>query len=54
MSVEVLVTTAAGASTHVLQLTDANQVFSIPSEAEPTDVTLDPNAWVFMRSSVRR
>ncbi|MBA3949936.1 MAG: hypothetical protein H0X44_08340 [Acidobacteria bacterium] len=52
MPIEVQVTTAAGASTHVLQLTGRNQKFTIASEAEPTGVTLDPDAWVFMRSSI--
>lgn len=54
MPIEVLVTTAAGGSTHVVQLKDKNQTFTIASEAEPTAVALDPNAWVFMRSSIAR
>ena len=52
MPIEVQVTTAGGASTHVVQLTGSTQAFTIPSEAEPTGVELDPNAWVFMRSSI--
>ncbi len=54
MPIEVLVKTAAGASTHVVRLTDKSQTFTLPSEAEPTEVILDPNAWVFMRSSIAR
>ena len=54
MPLEVRVTTAAGASTHTVQLTETSQVFTIASDAEPTDVVLDPNAWVFMRSSIAR
>ena len=54
MPIEVRVMTAGGASTHVVQLNDKNQVFTISTETEPTDVVLDPNAWVFMRSSIGR
>ncbi|MDQ3170458.1 MAG: M1 family metallopeptidase [Acidobacteriota bacterium] len=52
MPIEVLVTTAGGASTHIVQLTGKSQEFTLKSEAPPTGVTLDPNAWVFMRSSI--
>ena len=54
MPIEVLVTTSAGKSTHVVQLAGKSQVFTMPTEAEPTDVALDPDAWVFMRSSIAR
>ncbi len=54
MPIEVLVTTAGGASTHVVQLTGNSQVFTISSEAAPIGVTLDPNAWVVMRSAIAR
>ena len=54
MPIEVRVTTAAGAATHTVRLTDKTQTFTIPSDAEPTGVVLDPNAWVFMRSTITR
>jgi hypothetical protein len=54
MPIEVLVMTTAGASTHLVQLTEKSQAFAIPIDAEPSDVALDPNAWVFMRSSIAR
>jgi aminopeptidase N len=65
MPIEVRLTTAtapanpaAAASTarvtHVVQLTGQRQVFSLPSDAEPTSVDLDPEAWVMMRASVVR
>ena len=54
MPIEVQVTTAGGASTHVVQLTDKSQTFMIPSATDPAGVALDPNAWVFMRSSIAR
>ncbi|MEX2272675.1 MAG: M1 family metallopeptidase [Vicinamibacterales bacterium] len=54
MPIEVRVTTAGGASTHVVKLTGKSHVFIIASETEPIDVVLDPHAWVFMRSSIAR
>ena len=53
MPIEVQVTTAAGSATHVVQLTQKEQAFTIASEAEPVEVALDPSAWVFMRSVLR-
>ena len=54
MPIEVQLTTARGAVTHTVKLTDKAQVFTIPADTEPVSVVLDPNAWVFMRSSIGR
>ena len=67
MPIEVRLTTAAPAavgrgggagaspaparSTHVVHLTEQRQTFSLPSAVEPSDVELDPEAWVVMRST---
>jgi aminopeptidase N len=39
---------------HTVQLTGQRQTFSLLSDAEPVDVELDPDAWVFMRSTFRK
>ena len=61
MPIEVRITTpgananaAATRSTRVVELTQARQVFSLPSETEPTTVELDPDAWVFGRLALTR
>jgi aminopeptidase N len=65
MPIEVRLTTTAGAAaggtppapqrtTHVIQLTDQHQVFSISSDVEPSSVELDPEAWVVMRATFTR
>jgi len=53
MPIEVSVTSGRTA-TQVLQLTQAHQVFTVPSDSEPTAVVLDPNAWVMMRAELVR
>jgi aminopeptidase N len=40
-----------GRTIHTIVLTDAHQVFSLPSETEPSGVDLDPDAWVMMRAT---
>lgn len=53
MPIEVQVASASGAaSTHVVRLTGKSQTFTIPAETMPAAVTLDPNAWVFMKSAI--
>jgi aminopeptidase N len=59
--IEVRITTPGGNPTapasrvvHKVQLTDAHQTFSLPSGVEPTNVELDPEAWVFMRAEFSR
>jgi aminopeptidase N len=58
MPIEVRITTpgatvnaAPSRVTRIVQLTDGRQVFSLPSDVEPTTVELDPEAWVMMRAS---
>ncbi len=53
MPIEVSVTSTRSA-TQVLRLTQAHQVFTVPSDSEPTGVMLDPNAWVMMRAELVR
>jgi hypothetical protein len=36
-------------ASQTFQLTQQRHTFAIPSDAEPTNVELDPNAWVFGR-----
>lgn len=36
---------------HTVQLTQKSQTFSLPSDVEPQNVELDPEAWVFMKAS---
>jgi aminopeptidase N len=38
-------------ASHTVQLTQKSQTFSLPSEVEPQNVELDPEAWVFMRAT---
>ena len=45
---------AAIRSTRIVELTQAHQVFSLPSETEPISVELDPDAWVFGRLGLSR
>jgi hypothetical protein len=33
-----------------VQFTQQRQTFSLPSDVEPLNVELDPDAWVFMRA----
>ena len=40
--------------TQVVQLTQARQVFTLAADTEPTNVVLDPNAWVVMRSTLEK
>jgi imidazolonepropionase-like amidohydrolase len=54
MPIEVEVTTPGARSIHVVQLSGARQEFTIPSDVEPSNVSLDPNAWVVMKSSIVR
>jgi aminopeptidase N len=66
MPIEVLVATSAPAegraggapqstsTIRTVQLTDTQQTFSWPSEAEPVNVVLDPNAWVVMRATLEK
>ena len=37
--------------THVIQLTQQHQVFTLPSDIEPANVELDPEAWVMMHAT---
>jgi aminopeptidase N len=53
MPIEVSVASGRTA-TQVLHLTEAHQVFTVPSDAQPTAVVLDPNAWVMMQSELVR
>jgi aminopeptidase N len=46
MPIEVRIT-AAAKTTRVIELTQAHQAFSWPSDSEPTAVEIDPDAWVF-------
>jgi hypothetical protein len=41
-------------TTQVVQLTQQHQVFSLPSDTEPSMVELDPNAWVMMRATLEK
>ena len=59
MPIEVRITTAGATGqtsrvTHRLQLTEARQAFSLPSGMEPTNVELDPDAFVMMQGSLTR
>jgi aminopeptidase N len=59
MPIEVRITTIGANGqrtrvTHTVQLTDARHVFQLPSAAEPTEVELDPEAWVMMQGSLTR
>ena len=54
MPIEVSIVTPDGARLHTVQLTAANQAFTLSSDVPPTDVVLDPNAWVLMRGSIAR
>jgi aminopeptidase N len=61
MPIEVRITTAgananaaANRTTRIVELTQAHQVLSLPSEIEPTAVELDPDAWVFGRLTLTR
>jgi len=38
----------------VMQLGQQHQVFTFPSDSEPSTVTLDPNAWVMMQATWER
>jgi aminopeptidase N len=38
-------------TSHTLQLTQQRQTFTLPSDVEPMNVELDPDAWVFMRAT---
>jgi aminopeptidase N len=40
--------------THVVQLTQPRQTFSLPSAVEPANVELDPEAWVMMQATFVR
>ncbi len=39
---------------HTVQLSQKAQTFSLPSDVEPLNVELDPDAWVFMRATFVR
>jgi aminopeptidase N len=61
MPIEVRITTpgananvAPARVTRALTLTQAHQVFSLQSDAEPTTVELDPDAWTMMRATFTR
>jgi hypothetical protein len=66
MPIEVMVATSAPAgrraggapqstsTIRTVQLTDTQQTFSWPSEAEPVNVVLDPSAWVVMRATLEK
>jgi aminopeptidase N len=65
MPIEVRVATTAPAgraggapqtsrTSHTVQLAGQRQTFSLPSDAEPVNVELDPEAWVFMRATFAR
>ena len=41
-------------STHVMQLTQQRQTFSLPSDREPSNVELDPDAWTVMQATFVR
>jgi hypothetical protein len=41
-------------TTQIVQLMQQHQVFSLPSETEPSLVELDPNAWVMMRATLEK
>jgi aminopeptidase N len=65
MPIELRITTSAPASagrgagaapvparsTQIVQLAQQRQTFSLPADAEPADVELDPDAWVMMRAT---
>jgi aminopeptidase N len=50
LPVEVGISTAAGAAPRVerVELTARDGSFTFPADAEPSDVTLDPNTWLLM------
>jgi len=61
MPIEVRITTAGAnanaqgnRTTRIVELTQAHQVVSLPSDIEPTTVELDPDAWVFGRLSLTK
>jgi hypothetical protein len=37
---------------HAIELTQQNQVFTIPLDREPESVALDPQAWVMMQATL--
>jgi len=41
----------ANRASHMVQLSQKSQTFSLPSDVEPLSVELDPDAWVFMRAT---
>jgi aminopeptidase N len=40
--------------TQILNLSQQHQAFSIPMDSEPSNVSLDPNAWVMMKASFEK
>ncbi|HQX80438.1 MAG TPA: M1 family aminopeptidase [Vicinamibacterales bacterium] len=38
-------------TSHIVQLSQKSRTFSLPSDVEPLNVELDPDAWVFMRAT---
>jgi aminopeptidase N len=38
-------------TSHTVQVTQRRQTFALPSDVEPLNVELDPDAWVFMRAT---
>jgi hypothetical protein len=47
MPIEIRITRVS----HVVQLSERRHTFSFPSDVEPANVELDPEAWVMMRAS---
>lgn len=55
MPIELRVSAASTpAVTQLLQVTQAHHVFSFPMNTEPTNVELDPSAWVMMRATFEK
>ena len=57
MPIEIRVTTRSATTTrttHIAQLTQQRQTFSFPSDVEPVNVELDPEAWVMMQATFNR
>lgn len=58
MPIEVAITTTGAPqpvrSIHIARLNQRHQVFTFPSDTEPTTVVLDPNAWVMMRATMEK
>jgi len=50
MPVDVLVTTANGDTPYVVWVTAGSNAFAIPVDSQPTNVTIDPNAWILTHS----